>query len=94
MITPGHATEASKVFVVTGIEDPKTMAGPDADIKPVAHYLIANTEHEAVKAVVTRVPTFVPMGVSSLDELKKLVVQMEAVRLGIKPPFNGLYERH
>jgi hypothetical protein len=81
--------DPSKVFVVTGVSDPSGLKGADADIKTEAHYLIADDQNLAIKAVLAQFPQFVPMGAATLAELKKFVIEMEAVRLGVKAPLNG-----
>jgi hypothetical protein len=89
-MTPGYSMDPNKVFVVTGVGNPSGLKPKDVDIKTEAHYLIADTENDAIREVLKVNPSFVPMGASTLSELKKFVIEMEAVRLGIKQPLNAM----
>lgn len=89
MNTPSQTSEPkidpNRVFIVTGFKG-KT---PE-DAAREAHVCVANTDHDAVQAVIQRIPDFVPMGASTLAELKRFVIQMEAVRIGVTQPLNAL----
>lgn len=76
------------VFVVTGCHtmtpDGQKVSLDSAETK--GYYVIAKSDYAASQTVLRHYPDFVPMGCTTLAELKKFVVDMEAVRLGIKKP--------
>ena len=85
--TPGYTADPSQVFVVTGYNAGEVKNQSKTDLPGLhAHYVIAQNDFVATQVVLKRLPDFVPMGCSNLQELKKFVIEMEAVRLGVKKP--------
>lgn len=84
--TPGYTANPEQVFVVTGFQPDSKSPGKAEEAQPCAHYVIAQNDFAATQVVVKRFADFVPMGCTNLKELKRFVVEMEAIRLGVLKP--------
>lgn len=80
------ALDADTVFLVTGYHEEGSEQIVNS--KPQTYYVVANSSYEAVQTVTDRIPSFLPVGSSTLADLKRIVLEMEAIRIGIRKPLN------
>ena len=80
------ALDANKIFIITGYHEESS--NKVIDSKPQTYYVVADSSYEAVQAVTDKINSFLPVGSSTLAELKRIVLEMEAIRIGIRKPLN------